>query len=218
MFVGHYGPALMGKAAAKSVKLWHLFLAVQIVDVFWAIFIMAGIEEARVVPGFLEASHLDLYHMPYTHSLVATLVWMLAGLMLYRFVRPSAGWAGAVIIALAIGSHWLTDLVVHTQDLPIMLEGPKVGLGLWESLLWSQVAEVSLLLVGMIFYLRTTSPKSGFGSIAPWLLFGFLLLLQAYNQIAPPPENIQEMAPLALASYLILAGAAALTDMTRTSR
>ncbi|WP_306251279.1 hypothetical protein [Parvularcula sp. IMCC14364] len=215
MFVGHYGPALAGKAVAKSVKLWHLFLAVQIVDVFWAIFIMVGIEQARIVPGFLEASHLDLYHMPYTHSLVATLVWMLAGFLFYRFVRPGAGLLGAVIIALAIGSHWLTDLVVHTRDLPLLIDGPKVGFGLWESLLWSQVVEVGLLLLGLWLYLRATSPKSLLGRFSPWLLFGFLLLLQAYNHLAPPPMDILAMAPMALLSYLLLAGAAALTDATR---
>jgi hypothetical protein len=48
MFVGHYGPSLVVKAAKASIPLWVLFLAVQLVDVFWSIFVLAGIEKARI--------------------------------------------------------------------------------------------------------------------------------------------------------------------------
>ena len=56
------------------------FVAVQAVDVLWAVFILGGVEHARIVPGFTESNALDLYDMPYTHSLIATFVWaLLAG-------------------------------------------------------------------------------------------------------------------------------------------
>ena len=70
MFVGHYGPALVGAAAKKTIPLWVLFLAVQLLDVFWSIFVLLGIEKVRIVPGITVANPLDLYYMPYTHSLV----------------------------------------------------------------------------------------------------------------------------------------------------
>ena len=78
MFVGHYGPAFAGKAVARSVPLWTLFLAVQLVDVAWGIFVANGIENMRIVPGFTDANALDLYDMPITHSLPGALAWSVA--------------------------------------------------------------------------------------------------------------------------------------------
>src|SRR5262252_3483389 len=70
MFVGHYGPSFAGKALDNRIPLWLLFLAVQFVDVLWGIFVLLGIEKVRIVPGITASSPLDLYYMPYTHSLV----------------------------------------------------------------------------------------------------------------------------------------------------
>ena len=75
MFVGHYGPAFAAKSVKKSVPLWLLFLAVQLLDVFWSIFVLLGIEKVRIVPGITVTNPLDLYYMPYTHSLVAAILW-----------------------------------------------------------------------------------------------------------------------------------------------
>ena len=85
MFVGHYGPGLAAKALDKKIPLWLLFLSVQLVDIAWAILVLLGVEKVRIVPGFTAASPLDLYYFPYTHSLVAALLWSLAGVLIYRY-------------------------------------------------------------------------------------------------------------------------------------
>lgn len=64
MFVGHYSAAFALKASQPRVPLWAMFLAVQAVDIAWALLVMAGIEKARVVPGFTAAFPVDLYYMP----------------------------------------------------------------------------------------------------------------------------------------------------------
>ena len=51
MFVGHYGAAFAIKRVDPSIPLWVLFLAVQLLDVFWAPFIFLGVEKVRIVPG-----------------------------------------------------------------------------------------------------------------------------------------------------------------------
>ena len=61
MFIGHYAPAFVAPAAGGQIKLWHGFVAVQFIDYVWAVFILTGIEEMRVVPGFTEGSAFDLY-------------------------------------------------------------------------------------------------------------------------------------------------------------
>jgi hypothetical protein len=75
MFVGHYGVSFAAKKADDSIPLWVLFLAVQLLDIVWAPLVLLGIEKVRIVPGITATNPLDLYYMPYTHSLVAALLW-----------------------------------------------------------------------------------------------------------------------------------------------
>ena len=77
MFIGHYGISFAAKAVKPVLPLWLLFLAVQLVDVFWAILVLLDIEKVRIVPGITATNPLELYYMPYTHGLVASLIWML---------------------------------------------------------------------------------------------------------------------------------------------
>ncbi|MEM6914307.1 MAG: hypothetical protein AAF511_10060, partial [Pseudomonadota bacterium] len=132
MFVGHYAAAFGARKLVGQVPLWFLFFAVQFADYLWAVFILLGIEGARVVPNFLPASHLDLYFIPYSHSVVSTVFWSAFLAFLYVVVaRPSRRWAAAAIVAFAVTSHWVLDLVVHAQDLPLFDGDPKFGFGLW---------------------------------------------------------------------------------------
>jgi hypothetical protein len=99
MFVGHYGPSLAAKALDKSIPLWVLFLAVQLVDIFWAIFVLLGIEKVRIVPGITATNPLDLYYMPYTHSLVAAVLWSILAMIVFRAIPKFKGRTAALIIA-----------------------------------------------------------------------------------------------------------------------
>ena len=58
MFTGHYGPSFAANAAEKRLPLWLLFIAVQFVDILWAIFVLLGIEKVRIVPGITASSPL----------------------------------------------------------------------------------------------------------------------------------------------------------------
>src|SRR5438093_963415 len=105
MFVGHYGISFAAKRLDKTIPLWVLFLAVQLLDLGWGVLVPLGVEKVRIVPGITASNPLDLYYMPYTHSLVAALLWSLAGYVEYRSARafpPSAscpqgrpGWIAA---------------------------------------------------------------------------------------------------------------------------
>src|SRR6266566_3667004 len=87
MFVGHYGPSYAIKATQPAIPLWLLFIAVQFVDVVWSVLILLGIEKARIVPGITASNPFDLYYMPYTHSLVAAILWSLGAYVAYRLIR-----------------------------------------------------------------------------------------------------------------------------------
>src|SRR6185437_12298968 len=122
MFIGHYGVSFAEKAADKRLPLWLLFLAVQWLDVVWS-----GLEKLRIVRGLSEGSSLDLYYMPYTHGLLgATALSVAFGAVIALFFRDRRAAAGAVLAG-AVFSHWLLDLVVHLQDLPLLGDSYKVG-------------------------------------------------------------------------------------------
>ena len=130
MFVGHYGVGFAAKRVEPSIPLWLLFLAVQFLDVLWAPFVLLGIEKVRIVPGFTATNPLDLYYMPFTHGLVAAILWSCAGGLAYQILaRPSRRQAG-VVIGVAVFSHWVLDFIVHRPDLPLYDNSAKVGLGL----------------------------------------------------------------------------------------
>ena len=133
MFVGHYGVSFAAKRVDRAIPLWVLFLAVQFLDVLWAPCVLLGIEKVRIVPGITASNPFDLYYMPYTHSLVAAVVWSLVSGFAYQLVaRPRGPLAGGVVGA-AVFSHWVLDFVVHRPDLPLYDNSAKVGLGLWNA-------------------------------------------------------------------------------------
>jgi hypothetical protein len=225
MFVGHYSVAFAIKAALnrqshttqRSVPLWVLFIAVQLVDVFWALFIMMGVEHVRITPGFMAASPLDLYDMPYTHSLPAALLWAGFAAFVYVLVaRPLNRSAAAYAVAAAVASHWVLDLIVHTHDLPLWGREYKVGLGLWNSLAASASLELALLLIGLWLYMRSTRVSlhaaGAVSTLSPWAMPAFVALMCAIwignHFMSPPPSNTALGVSALLVFGLFAAGAA----------
>ena len=72
MFIGHWAPALAVAARKPAPTVATLFVAAQLVD--WAFFgfLLVGVEHMRVSPGISAMNPMDLYHVPYTHSLLGS--------------------------------------------------------------------------------------------------------------------------------------------------
>jgi membrane-bound metal-dependent hydrolase YbcI (DUF457 family) len=202
MFVGHYGVSFAAQRMNRHVPLWVLFIAVQLLDVLWAPFILLGIEKVRIVPGITASNPLDLYYMPYTHSLIAAVVWSSAGYGLYRLWRRRAAAAAATLVGLAVFSHWILDFVVHRPDLPLYDNTAKVGLSLWDRPALAFGLETALLFVGMSMFLRgRAGPKTGM------MIFGIVMLaIQAVVFFGPPPTSDTAAATTALLAYGLFAG------------
>jgi len=201
MFVGHYGVSFAAKKADPTVPLWVLFVAVQLLDVAWAPFVLLGIEKVRIVPGITASNPLDLYYMPYTHSLVAALLWSVAALVVYRLAAGGSGAKAGLIVAAAVFSHWVLDFIVHRPDLPLYDDSAKVGLGLWNHPTAAFGLEAAVLFVGMWLYFRTAAGRRG--AIGA---FGLLMLaIQAYVFFGPPPVSDRAAAATALGAYAVFA-------------
>ena len=200
MFVGHYGVSFAAKKAEPGVPLWVLFIAVQLLDVLWAPFVLLGIEKVRIVPGFTASNPLDLYYMPYTHGLLAAIGWSVVAFLAYRFAVRAAPTRAAAIVGLAVFSHWVLDFLVHRPDLPLYDNTAKVGLGLWNLPAVALGLEALLLFGGMWLYLRHTARRTAM------LVFGAIMLgIQVYVFFGPPPASDKAAAATALIGYAVFA-------------
>jgi hypothetical protein len=85
----------------------------------------------------------DFTSYPYSHSLVAELMWG-ALLVMLSFTLRRDGRA-VFVVALSVPSHWLLDFIVHRPDMPIFPGGPRYGLGLWNSVPATLVVETVFL-------------------------------------------------------------------------
>jgi hypothetical protein len=215
MFVGHYGVAFAAKRVAGPVPLWVYFLAVQWLDVVWSLLVLLGIEKLRIVPGITEANSLDLYYMPYTHSLpgALTLSFLFGGIVAMA-VRDRRGMTFVAVSAAAF-SHWLLDLVVHVPDLPLYDNAAKVGFGLWRHVALSFPLELVVLIAGAWVYTRAVPPASLRGHNAMRGFVALLVLLQVYANFGPPPASENAMAIMALGFYAVLAAIAAWVEAAR---
>ena len=200
MFVGHYSVAFATKKTDASIPLWVLFLAVQWLDVIWAPLVLLGIERVRIVPGFTATNPFDLYYMPYTHSLVAAIVWSGAAAGVYRAVR-SASTRSSLLVGLAVFSHWVLDFIVHVPDLPLYDNTAKVGLGLWNVPILAFGLETVLLFGAIGIYLRA-GQRRRLGIIALGLA---MLAIQAFVFFGSPPASPAAAASTALVAYAVFA-------------
>ncbi|PYI98170.1 MAG: hypothetical protein DME98_05270 [Verrucomicrobia bacterium] len=157
MFVGHYSVAFAVKTERNKIPLWVLFIAVQFLDYIWATLVLLGVEKLRVIKGFTAGSMLDSYFHPYSHSLIAAMAWSAVAVLLYQ---PLCSWLGysyrksaALIVGLAVFSHWILDLIAHPRDLAIYDNRWKVGFGLWNYRDPEFALEIALLAGGIVLYL-----------------------------------------------------------------
>ena len=215
MFVGHYGPAFAIKSVRRGIPLWLLFVAVQLLDFGWAVLVLLGVEKVRIVPGITASNPLDLYYMPYTHSLVAAILWAAAAIVLCRVLLGVRDWPAAAWVGVAVFSHWVLDFLVHRPDLALYDNRAKVGLGLWNHPVIALSLEALFLFGGMVLYLRRTKPLTTIGRVGP-PIFGVLMLgIQGYVFFGPPPASPAAAAVSALVSYVVFAAVAHWLDRQR---
>lgn len=115
MFVGHYSAAFAAAALPKAPKLGTLFVAAQLVDIAFFAFVPLGFEHLRVDPGASVMNPLDLYDMPWTHSLIGALGWATAFAVLLRI---AVGNTAAALIGGLVFCH--TGFSISSFMCPIL--------------------------------------------------------------------------------------------------
>ena len=207
MLTGHFGVSYALKAKENHASLGLLFLAVGFADLLWSLFILLGREQAQLAPN-LPSSRLNLYYMPYDHSLVGILFWSIVIYILFRFLpaKPGARKSSiALVMAVAVFSHFVLDIPVHRADLGLIGNMYKIGLGLYNYPIPAFLLEAACLLGGVFLYLRSTTGSTFLGKYGMILLTILLLLINAFSYWGPNPQNIQEVALFLPTVYLVSA-------------
>lgn len=215
MFVGHYSAAFLAKRVAPAVPLPVYFISCQLIDLFWGGLILLGIEKMRVIPNFTRSNGLDLYFMPYTHSLSSALLWSVAAAVLFWLCTPKLAQRTrcAVAIGLTVLAHWILDLLVHVPDLPLWFDSMKVGLGWWNYRTFALLLELALLWGSVLLCLKTAGKNRGRYLILAAGMSG-LQLFSLYKQPAEPSAVALQL----LAAYLTLTAFAYWADKGRTAQ
>jgi len=189
MFIGHYALALAAKRAAPRTTLGTLFLAVQLADMLWPAFLLLGWEQAHLVPGPNPFLILWLDSIPISHSLLTLIAW---GVLFAAVYRMRTGYAkGAIVVALGVVSHWVLDVVTHRPDMPLYPGGPKLGLGLWNSVPGTVIIEVGMFAAGTWIYLRTTRARDAVGRYGLGALLTLLGLSYGGSLLGGAPPSMR---------------------------
>jgi hypothetical protein len=196
MFVGHYSVAFAFRTERNSIPLWVLFVAVQFLDYIWATLVLLGIEKLRVIKGFTAGSMLDSYFHPYSHSLITAIGWSVIAALGYWIVcsRPGSLYrrSAPFIIALAVFSHWILDLIAHPRDLPIYDNQWKVGFGFWHHRGPEFALEIALLAGGVVLYLtRNVVPAIRKRAV---IAFGLVLVIVQIGDTYVPRTALTDKA------------------------
>ena len=205
MFLGHFGVAFAARKAAPTVSLGMLFLAAQLADLLWPLFVLAGVERFEIRPGVTAVTPLDFIHYPYSHSLIALLAWGIVLGFAYRLAR-GGGWRAFTVLAALVVSHWLLDAASHRPDMPLAPGGSaRIGLGLWNSIPATLAAELTIFVAGVAWYARITRARDAVGRWAFRALVGFLIAVYVASVFGPPPPSVQAVAWSAAAMWLLVA-------------
>jgi membrane-bound metal-dependent hydrolase YbcI (DUF457 family) len=202
MFIGHFAVGLGLKRMAPRASLGALIAAANGADILWVIFLLFGWEHARIVPGITKWTPLDLYDYPWSHSLLALIVWASALALVYRAWREHK--AGAAAIWIGVVSHWVLDWMTHRPDMPLYPGGPKFGLGLWNFIPWTFVVELAMFFAGVWIYARATRAHDRIGRSGFWGYVVFLLFAYVGDHFGGPPESMREIAWAGLVAVVVL--------------
>jgi membrane-bound metal-dependent hydrolase YbcI (DUF457 family) len=197
VLAGHYSAAFLAKTIEPRLPLWILAIAVRLIDVLWALGVLLGIEHLRVDPS-LPSNPLDLYDMPYTHSLVGALAWAALAAAAVFVGRRARG--PALVVGAAVASHWLLDWVVHRPDLLLWSGSAKHGLALWNFSVAALALELPLLVASAGLWLRARAVRGGERRRAG-VLVASLVAVQIALTLGPPPVGPTAVAGLALVLF-----------------
>ncbi len=213
MFIGHFALAYGAKRLAPRVSLGTLFAAAQLPDLIWPWLTLTGVEQATIAPGDTAFTPLRFDSYPVSHSLLTVAVWgAVFGALHFRRKRRLAD--AGLLAALAV-SHWLLDFLTHRPDMPLWPGGPRLGLGLWNSVPATLAVESLLFAAGLWLAASASRARDAIGRWGFAGLAALLLAAYAANVLSPPPPSMEAVGWVGVAGGLLFLALAAWVDRHR---
>jgi hypothetical protein len=192
MGIGHAAVALGASRAAPRVNAGILIFAAFLADFLLGIFGALGMEQAHV-PADYATRHYLTFTFPYSHGLVALLVWSVLFGAIFCWVDRQDAVRAFWVLAALVFSHFILDGLVHVPELPLLGQNsPKVGLALWNHMALELAIETVMALAGLVMYWRLT----GGTSVARWGMAAFVVVVtaltwtQLFSRIPPTPSQL----------------------------
>jgi hypothetical protein len=169
-----------------------------LLDVLLGIFVLLGLEHVLVPPDFATGHYL-MFDFPYSHGLVASLIW--SALAAAGWLWLGTGRTAALAAGTGVFSHFLCDAVEHVRGLPLVGDSsPRLGLGLWHTMPWALALELLLLAAGAWLFLRS---RPGLSRIRRGVLLGVLGLVAVAQVIGQTTASVAPPASALAVSWMV---------------
>lgn len=203
MFIGHYAVGFASKRFAPRASLGVLIAAPILLDILFPIFFVAGWESARIVPAATPFLRVSLDDYPWSHSLLAALLWAVLFALVYWVLTRDR--RTALVLWVGVMSHWVLDFITHRPDMPLAPGGAaRLGLDLWSSTIGTVVVEGLLFVAGVWLYVRATRAKDRRGRWGLWGMVAFLALFYLADIFGPAPADLKGFAWVGLPLTVLL--------------
>lgn len=221
MFAGHLGAALAIARAERRVNVGVFVAAALLLDfVLWLLVLLGW--ESVTIPADFASTHQPQFVFPYSHGLLAALVWsslaaMAAWASLSRL--QSARWRAAALVAAAVFSHWLLDALVHRAELPLAgAASPVVGLDLWHSMPAALGVEAAVVIAGLALFMPGSRQSRRRAFALALLTVVVLVFTVAGMTVAPPPPSALAMAASSWVTLIVVSALAGWLGRIERSR
>jgi hypothetical protein len=207
MFAGHLGAALAIGRADRRLNIGVFVSAALLLDVVLWLFVLVGWESVTILAS-LSSTHQPEFVFPYSHGLLAAIVWSVAAgaaVFIWYPRLKERKLRAAVLAGMAVFSHWLLDALVHVPELQLAGAGSeKMGLGLWQHMPVALAAEAAILVAGLCLFLWGTGLSR---TRQIWLTVLALLVLVftvVGMTVAPAPPSARAMAASSLVTIVVV--------------
>lgn len=216
MGVGHVALALGAAKATPRLNAGWLVFAAVLSDFLLGIFALLGMEHATVPPDYATRHYL-LFTFPYSHGLLALVLWAAIAGLLISTLQSSARVKVFWIVAAMVLSHFVLDGIVHVAGLPLAGESsPKLGLALWNHLPLELSIETGMAVVGVAIYL--TLAGAGASALSRYGIPIFMILMTAltWGQLSDvEPPKASELTVVWIVAPLIISAIVYALDRKR---
>jgi hypothetical protein len=209
MFAGHIGVALAIGRAERRVNIGVFIASALLLDLVLWLFVLLGWESVAIPSNFASTHQAD-FVFPYSHGLLASLVWSaLAAAGAWRAYGPlgAARARASLLVAAAVFSHWLLDALVHRPEMPLVgVTSLQLGLGLWGRMPVALLAEAAIVITGMVLFIQGGRLSRGKLVAISTLSLIVLAFTVTGMTLAPPPPSVLAMAGSSLLTLLAVCG------------